>query len=192
MRPVCVLDACVLVPPGLRDLLISLADVGVFRPVWQDTILDETLRNGVKLLVERGSTDAAAHKKMARTLENMSTAFPDASLDEDEWTPLEAKCTNHPKDRHVLAAAMAAAATHLVTDNLRDFPPASRPADLAVLKPDPFLLAMLDREPDAVLAGLRAMAARHRNPAHTVQELATTLSSAERTKRFGSRILALL
>ena len=33
MRPVAVLDANVLIPPGLRDLLLSCADAAVFRPV---------------------------------------------------------------------------------------------------------------------------------------------------------------
>ena len=41
VRPVAVLDACVLIPAALRDLLLSCADVGVFRPIWQDEILDE-------------------------------------------------------------------------------------------------------------------------------------------------------
>ncbi|WP_185447445.1 hypothetical protein [Kribbella qitaiheensis] len=38
------LDACVLIPAGLRDLLLSCANEAVFRPVWQDEILDEVRR----------------------------------------------------------------------------------------------------------------------------------------------------
>jgi hypothetical protein len=52
-RQIAVLDACVLVPPALRDLLLSCASVDLFRPVWQEEILDEVRRNSVRLLVER-------------------------------------------------------------------------------------------------------------------------------------------
>lgn len=79
MRPVAVLDAAVLIPPGLRDLLLSCAHVGVFRPVWQDEILDEVRRNATCLLVQRqGLTADEATMAVKHTLEQMATAFPDA------------------------------------------------------------------------------------------------------------------
>jgi len=55
--------------------------------------------------------------------------------------------TNDPKDRHVLAAALVARATTIVTTNLRDFPVrATRPHGVVALTPDDFLTSLLDRE----------------------------------------------
>jgi hypothetical protein len=52
-----VLDANVLVPAGLRDLMLSCADVGVFRPVWQAEIEDEVVCNTARLTAERDGID---------------------------------------------------------------------------------------------------------------------------------------
>jgi hypothetical protein len=38
---VAVLDTAVLMPPGLRDPLLSVAEAGGFRPLWQDQIEGE-------------------------------------------------------------------------------------------------------------------------------------------------------
>ena len=54
VRPVAVLDANVLVPAGLRDLMLSCADVGVFRPVWQAEIEDEVAAVIVPSLAKAG------------------------------------------------------------------------------------------------------------------------------------------
>jgi len=55
VRPITVLDANVLIPAGLRDLMLSCADVGVFRPVWQAEI-------------EFGGTPCAAASALRRVL----------------------------------------------------------------------------------------------------------------------------
>jgi hypothetical protein len=57
VRPVAVLDTNVLIPAGLRDLMLSCADVGVFRPVWQAEIEDEVVRNTARLAAERHGID---------------------------------------------------------------------------------------------------------------------------------------
>jgi hypothetical protein len=49
-RTIGVLDACVLIPPSLRDVLLSCAHESAFHPIWQDEILDEVLRNSVRLI----------------------------------------------------------------------------------------------------------------------------------------------
>ncbi len=40
-----VLDTCVLLPMPLADTLWRLAEVGLFRPKWSPTIMDEMCRN---------------------------------------------------------------------------------------------------------------------------------------------------
>lgn len=104
-----VLDACVLIPAALRDLLLSCANVGVFRPIWQDEILNEVKRNGSRLLVERsGLTELAALAAVEYTLGRMSDAFPDAVAASSLWVPLVPDMTCDQNDRHVLAVAVGA------------------------------------------------------------------------------------
>jgi hypothetical protein len=44
-KTVALLDACVLYPAPVRDLLLSVADEGLFNPVWSQTIQDEWINN---------------------------------------------------------------------------------------------------------------------------------------------------
>ena len=53
----------------------------------------------------------------------MAAYFPDARV--TSYEELIGSMPNHPKDRHVLAAAVAGRADILVTENLKDFPPAA-------------------------------------------------------------------
>ena len=39
------LDACVLMPINLTDVLLRLAKAGTFRPLWSAEVLDEVRRN---------------------------------------------------------------------------------------------------------------------------------------------------
>lgn len=130
--------------------------VKAFRPVWQDEILDEVARNSGRVL--RRQYDAEKAEQMtAKALAQMAKAFPDAALSSELWTPVVSDMTNDVKDRHVLAAAVGAEATHVVTDNTRDFPVRSRPAGVKVVKPDAFLLELLALDQDAVFQGVEAI-----------------------------------
>ncbi len=60
-------------------------------------------------------------------LANMARALLDASVATDEWIPLVEEMTCDGNDRHVLAVAVAAGATHVATENTEDFPGASVP-----------------------------------------------------------------
>src|SRR5687768_8830195 len=88
-----VLDTSVLLPMPLCDTLLRVAEQGLYRPVWSDDILDELVRN---LTEWAGAT--AADKRVAA----MRTVFPDACA--TDYQHLSEMMTNHPKDRHVLAA----------------------------------------------------------------------------------------
>lgn len=90
----------------------------------------------------------------------MNRAFPDGRLAVAKWGPLVEQMTNHAKDRHVLATAVAARATHLVTENTRHFPLRSRPRGFTVQKADSFLLDQLTDDPTLVVNGVTSMAAR--------------------------------
>jgi len=193
VRPVAVLDACVLIPAALRDLLLSCADVGVFRPVWQDEILNEVKRNGSRLLVERtGLTEPDALASVEYTLTEMANAFPDAVVHSSLWVPLVPDMTCDRKDRHVLAVAVGAAATHLVTHNMRDFPVASRPHGVAVVKPDRFMRDQLASRPDLVVEAVESMSRRLKKPKQSPVQLAELMTRGHHLPRFGAELCNLL
>ncbi len=105
-----VLDACVLFPTGVRGLLLDIAKAGYFTPLWSPRILDEW-----RLAAGKQGSDAGAEIAL------LSANWPEASVDPSAvdidtlWLP-------DTGDRHVLAAAIAAQASEIVTANLRDFP----------------------------------------------------------------------
>ena len=122
-----VLDACVLIPMPIADLLLRLATAKEFRPLWSDEILNEVESNLVKKL----------HKdphSARRRVNAMRGFFPDALV--ENYESLVPAMTNDPKDRHVLAAAVRSRAELIVTSNQKDFPvTALKPYDVAVRSP---------------------------------------------------------
>lgn len=185
------LDACVLIPRALRDVLLSVADADLYRPVWQECIEDEVVRNGARLAVERGDEPGDAAAAEHRAIGHMNRAFPDARRPDDEWSQLVDEMECDPKDRHVLAVAVGAQASHLVTDNIKDFPPAGRQR-IEVIRPDAFLVEMLVAHPADTVAAVETMAARHQKPAHTAIELAERFASGQAAPKFGSKLRELL
>ena len=128
-----VLDACVLVPAGLRDTLLRLAETPrLYVPKWSDEILCEV---GRTLTGKLGKTDEQA----AHLLGELSRVFPEALVRETKC--LEPALTNHAKDRHVLAAAIRSSAQCIVTFNLKHFPAeALNQHAVEALHPDEFLV----------------------------------------------------
>lgn len=162
-----VLDTCVLYPAHLRDTLLRLAVLGLYRAQWSDDILNELDRN----LVGAGISPAS----VAHLLEQMRAAFLDASVRGYEALIPSMACDD--KDRHVLAAAVRADAAAIVTFNVRDFPPESTdPFQVEVIDPDTFLLDQLDLSPRAVLEQLEAQAAANRREPKSVPALLDALA----------------
>ena len=74
-------------------------------------------------------------------------------------------------DRHVLAAAIVAKASVIVTFNLSDFPKAAlSPFRVRAVHPDAFLLSLLKQEPAAFLEGLRKHRAWLHHPPKTSEQ----------------------
>ena len=169
MAFVVVLDACVLFPAHLRDTLLRLAEIELFVPVWSAHIVGELERNLIEYRV--------APTAVARLTGLMGETFPDASV--IGYEDLIPSMTCHEKDRHVLAAAVRAGASLLVTFNLRDFPAKSTdPYEVDVVAPDDFLLDLLDLAPRAVLDELARQAAANRRHPRTVAALLDALSKS--------------
>jgi predicted nucleic acid-binding protein len=163
------LDTCVLLRPYLCDTLLSIAEAGVYRPLWSPTVMTELERN----LARRGLNE----KQIRHRLDQMNGAFPDALV--VGYEALIDKMANDPKDRHVLAAAVRGGAEVLVTENLRDFPvDAVRLYDIKVVTQDTFLLDALDLRPADVLTALRRQVSRYRREPRTIESLLAVLGGA--------------
>lgn len=168
MRTV-ILDACVLYPASLRDFLLRLVEAGVFRGHMSKDILDECFRS-----VERDRPELGP--KLRRTREILEVAFADLLVEGYEHL-IDGLDLPDPNDRHVLAAAIAAEATLIVTFNLKDFP-AERlaPRGVAAVHPNAFVLACIEAMPEAVVEVVRKQAAGLRNPPTTVADLLDRLA----------------
>ena len=182
-----------LIPPGLRDLLLSCAHEGVFRPVWQEEILAEVHRNSVRIgVAKHGLSEQQATAGVEHALSQMRRAFPEACAETTTWAPLMPHMTCDEKDRHVLAVAVGASATHLVTTNIRDFPVRSRPAGIAVVTADRFLRDQLRRDVARVVKALEAMSRRLKSPPQSPDEIAALLTSGRSAPQFGRELAEVL
>lgn len=169
MAYVVVYDACVLYPAPQRDLLIRLARTGLFRARWTDEILDECFRN---ILANRPDLHADA---LTRTRQLMIKAVPDCMVHGHE--PLiDGLHLPDPDDRHVLAAAIRAAAQTIVTANLSDFPAAIlKSYGIEAMHPDDFILDLIDLAPGAVAGAVTDQVSSLKNPPRTLGDVLDTL-----------------
>lgn len=85
----------------------------------------------------------------------MEEAFPDATV--EGWEKIEPDMRNDPKDRHVVAAAVAAEAT-VVTSNIRDF--SNLPDGIVAMTPDEFLSKIFAKDPTEVLDAITVSSGR--------------------------------
>lgn len=151
-----VLDACVLFPTVLREILLGVAARGLYQPVWSERILCEWVRATAKL-GEVAAVEAEAQATLVRL------AFPQAMT--RAQPNIEARLLlPDPADVHVLAVAIATQADAIVTFNAQDFP---RPvlADEGLIRLDP----------DQLLCQLHAQ-----HPGEVAQVVADVHATAER------------
>ena len=150
------LDANVLYPSLLRDLLIRIAIEGGLRARWSEQILDETFRS---LAANRPDISI---ERLDRTRLLMTAAVSDACVHDYEHL-IETLHLPDPDDRHVLAAAVRGGAQVIVTNNLADFPAGVlRYHGLVAEHPDDVLAGCVEREPELMwkVVGMIAGASR--------------------------------
>lgn len=160
-----VTDACVLVPPLVRNLLLSLAEAELFRLRWSPRILDEFERGVAADVYRRGRSNPEEAARGARS--GMEAAFPEAVV--DGFEPLENTFANlpDPADAHVIAAAIKCGAALIVTDNLRDFPAETlRAHGIEARSADDFIADTIDLPTDSssAIAAIGRMRRRLQNP----------------------------
>lgn len=159
-----VLDACVLYPSFLRDLLIRLGLTGLYQPKWSATIEDEWQRN---LLANRADLTPG---QIQRTAALMNTAVPDAMI--TGFEPLiDSVDLPDVDDRHVVAAAVRSNSEIIVTFNLKDFPaPALDAFGIEALHPDDFVMDLFDLNRALVLSAVTTQRSNLRKPPISVDD----------------------
>ncbi len=147
------LDANVLYPTVMREVLLGVAAAGLFRPLWSTRILEEWARAAVKLGAE-GEAHARGDIALLRRDWPEAEVPPAPGLEARLWLP-------DPADIHVLAVAVQCGADVIVTENAKDFPKHVLAEEgLTRISADPFLMARLAEAPDAVAAAVEAVRAK--------------------------------
>jgi hypothetical protein len=157
------LDACVLGGALRRNMLLSLAEAGLFRPRWSLRVLDETQK--AISLITKGETDGARQRAA------IEAAFPEALVAGYEIFE-EKLALPDPDDNHVLAAAIATSASVIATDNLTDFPAEIlAPHAIQAISADDFIADTIELDPSEAILALRRLRERFKNPALDVAAL---------------------
>lgn len=163
------LDANVLHPIMLCDLLLRLAERGFFRPLWSRQILDETTRSVARRFpgVDRGALD--------RRVAHMEQAFPEAMVVGHEAL---VPTLSMAGDSHVVAAAIVGNADVIVTDNVRHFPEdALARYRLTAQTADDFLIHQWWLDPGMAARVIVEQSGGTRNPHIPVADLLQRLSA---------------
>ena len=170
---VVVLDANVLYPQWLRDVMLTLAAMGYYDPVWSQQIIDEMRRN---VLSDHPEIDPQHFDDS--TIAALRRAFPAASVEVPD--DLVAEMDNAPHDRHVLAAAVASSAQTVATANTTHFdsPRYVESGQIRVQHPADFLIGVLEEHQDLIAAVLEHLARNRRG----VRSAADVLDQLDRNQ----------
>ena len=175
MAIVAVLDANVLYPAPVRDLLLNLATLHQYQPKWTELILDEFVRN---LLNNR--TDLKA-ESFSITRQLMNAWYPDAMIVNFEARIGDLKLPD-ADDRHVLAAGIEAQVNYIVTENIRDFPDSElKSYDIVAIKADEFITELTTDKNDVLWKALTNQQRNLKNPPQTAEQLIATFKKVQLT-----------
>jgi predicted nucleic acid-binding protein len=163
------LDACVLYPAPLRDLLMELAVVDLYRAKWSDAVHQEWI---AAILQKR--TDLT-RTQLERTRDLMNMHVRDALVTDFEQL-IDILSLPDPDDRHVLAAAIRGRADLIVTTNQKDFP-----SDvlgrwgIEAQHPDEFLTHQFHLAQPLFLQAVKTVRLRLKDPPKSVEDYLDTL-----------------
>ena len=141
---VAVFDACILYPFHLRNIVVQAAVDRLVEARWTDAIHEDWIRNLTAIPTER--------LQVTRRL--MENALPTAMINGYE-EHIPTITLPDPNDRHVVAAAITAKASLILTWNLRHFPPSElKRFGLRTITSDEFLCVLFDNGSDLVIGSL--------------------------------------
>lgn len=173
------LDACVLYPTVLREILLGCAGAGLYRPLWSPRVLEEWARAARK--IPDGEAFARGEIATLRARFPLAEVRPGDATQARLWLP-------DANDVHVLAAASDAGADRLVTLNIRDFPRADVTAEgIALQSPDAFLMDLWLADDAAVARVVEDVRATAERLSGTAQPLRPLMKRA-RLPRLGKAL----
>lgn len=153
-----VLDACVLYPAPLRDLLMRLALTDLFKAYWSDHIHEEWINAVLKQGEHR------SREKLERARNLMDAHVRDAKVTGYE-SLIETLELPDPDDRHVMAAAIRCNADAIVTFNQKDFPEEIlNQYAVDIIHPDDFIFYQLDMNAPLCCQAVRSQRLALKNP----------------------------
>lgn len=165
-----ILDANVLYPTLVRDLLLSLATADLFHARWTQQIHEEWVRN-----LTRRRPELA--EKLPGIAALMNQAVPDCLVEGYEGL-IPSITLPDADDRHVVAAAIAGHADAIVTFNVGDFPPGELDRyNIEIQHPDQFVLNQLHLHKIAALSAIKRMRQRWKSPRRSAQEVIAALEA---------------
>jgi hypothetical protein len=164
------LDANVLYPAPLRDILVQLAMEQVFQARWTKDIHQEWID---ALVRNQPYRDRA---RLERTRDLMDKAVRDALI--TDYEPLIPSLDlPDTDDRHVLAAAIIGRCDVIITQNLQDFPEITLSSyGIEAQHPDDFLASHLELSPGRFCIAVRKVRTRLKNPTYSVEDYMSTLT----------------
>lgn len=166
-----VYDANVLFSGSLRDLLMQLAVTRVVRAFWSDDIHEEWIRS---LLKKR---PGLTRERLERTRRRMDE-HSEGSLVYDYQDIIPTLRLPDPNDRHVLAAAIRAGATVIVTYNRDDFPSEILSSyGIEAISPDEFVIRLTQNKATEVLEAARFHRESLTRPSKSVDDYLATLEN---------------
>lgn len=168
---VVILDANVLYPFRIRDVLLTFAHEGLFRARFTEEIMAEW----TQILVHQKPELAESVKSQARMIrQTFDECFVTGHMSLIDGLEMPDK-----DDRHVLAAAIRCSAQVIVTENRRDFPPdLLEEYDIEVLGADDMLVSTYELFPVEAARALGRVRRRYKNPSMTVSEFLLDLTRA--------------
>ena len=149
------IDANVLYPTVMREVVLGVAAQGLFEPLWSPRILEEWARAAARLGPE-GETQARGEIAQVSALWPRALVRHPPDLEARLWLP-------DAGDIHVLAAAIQGSADAIMTVNAKDFPRHILAEEgLSRVDPDGYLQQCAAAHPDVLASVAHGVLAQAR------------------------------
>ena len=166
-------DANVFFGAFRRTVMMHLAQARIFRARWTEDIHEEWVTRLNERRPEIGM------EKLQRLRGRIDAAVPDCLVRNYRQIAKGLELPDE-NDRHVLAAAIKAGASVIVTCNVRDFPSETLSEyDIEAQHPDDFILYQKEENLSLVIEKLRKCRMEHHSPSLSVQDFIERLRTSE-------------